>query len=240
MKETRALTIARRFCGPTGTANGGYACGSLAALAPQDTVVRLTKPVPLETALIVEYEDGWPYMRHGDAVVAQSRAAAGSAELTPPERPSRAEAAAAAQHYAGFEKHPAPICFVCGPRRTPDDGLRIYAGTIAPGVVAAPWTPDASLDAGDGAVRSEFMWAALDCPGFAAVAPDMRQMLLGEIAADITRRARIGEPCTVVGWQIASSGRKHEAGTALFGADGERLATARAIWIEPRTASPAA
>ena len=64
----------------------------------------------------------------------------------------------------------------------------------------------------------------------------MRAMLLGELTADVRRRAGIGEPCTVVGWQIASNGRKHEAGTALLGSDGELYATARAIWIEPRAA----
>jgi hypothetical protein len=37
----------------------------------------------------------------------------------------------------------------------------------------------------------------------------------------------------VIGWHIASKGRKHEAGTALFDEDGELCGRARATWIEP-------
>jgi hypothetical protein len=232
LTHASTLTIARRFCGPTGIANGGYLCGALAAFAPGPATVRLAKPVPLETALVIERTAGWPYARHGETVLAEARSGT-LGDLEPPARPSHAAATAAAQSYPGFLRHPAPVCFVCGPRRKPGDGLCIYSGSIAAGIVAAPWTPDSTLDSGDGCVRPEFMWAALDCPGFVAAAPDMRPMLLGELTAGIVRRARVGEPCVVVGWQIASSGRKHEAGTAVL-ADGHVLATARAIWIEPR------
>jgi len=102
--------------------------------------------------------------------------------------------------------------------------------------VAAPWVPDASLDAGDGKVHPEFMSAALDCPGYYAVAPDDRMMLLACLTAHLDRRVHVGEACTAVGWAIGSSGRKHEAGTALFDGKGELCARARALWIEPRAA----
>jgi hypothetical protein len=78
------------------------------------------------------------------------------------------------------------------------------------------------------------MSAALDCPGYFAVIPGERVMLLAQFTAQTERLARVGEPCTVIGWSIGSNGRKHEAGTALFGEDGELCARARAIWIEPR------
>lgn len=227
------LTIAARFCGPSTSANGGYICGLIAQLAREPVTVRLLEPPPLETELVVEIEDGFPCVRHGGHVVARARAGS-VGTLAVPAWPSRDVAAAAARRYRGYATHPAPACFVCGPRRPADDGLRIYPGPVAPGVVAAPWDPDASLDAGDGAVREEFMWAALDCPGYVAAAPDMRSMLLGELTADVRRRARIGEPCIAVGWVIAVDGRKHEAGTAVIGADREPCAMARAIWIEPR------
>jgi hypothetical protein len=105
--------------------------------------------------------------------------------------------------------------------------MRIFAGPIAErGVVAAPWVPDASLDSGDGKVRPEFMSAALDCPGYYAVAPDDRMMLLAEFTAHVDRRVHIGE-----------SGRKHEAGTAIFDGKGELCGKARALWIEPRSSA---
>jgi hypothetical protein len=231
----QTLTIARRFCGPAASANGGYFCGLVAAFARESVTVRLARPPPLETALSIEYANGWPFVRHGEHVVAATRSGAAT-DLVPPARPSHDEAVAAARRYAGFATHPAPLCFVCGPQRSARDGLGIFSGAIAPGVVAGPWLPDGSLDDGRGAVRDEFLWAALDCPGYAALASDMRPMLLGELTADIRGRPTVGEPCTVVGWKIRASGRKHEAGTAVLGRAGDLLATARAIWIEPRSA----
>lgn len=230
----QTLSIDRRFCGPTVSANGGYFCGRVAAFAHESVTVRLLKPLPLETELVVEHSNGLPMVRSGDNVLADTRPGS-IGDLVLPARPSYEAAVAAARHYAGFATHPAPLCFVCGPERIRGDGLCIFSGTIGAGVVAAPWLPDASLDRGDGAVRDEFIWAALDCPGYAALAADMRPMLLGELTAEIHRSASVGEPCTVVGWKIASSGRKHEAGTAVLGRDAALLATARAIWIEPRT-----
>lgn len=232
----KTLTIAARFCGPSTSANGGYICGRIAQLARQPVTVRLLKPPPLETELVVELENGLPCLRHGADVIARARPGS-VGTLATPAWPKRDVAVSVSRHYRGFATHPAPTCFVCGPRRPADDGLRIFPGLVEPGVVAAPWNPDVSLDAGDGAVAEEFMWAALDCPGYVAAAPDMRSMLLGELTADVRRRARIGEPCTAVGWAIATDGRKHETGTAVIGADGQPCALARAIWIEPRAVS---
>jgi len=253
------FAIARRFCGPTDSANGGYTCGTIASYADGPVTVRLLRPVPLATPLVVEDRpDGLLDVLHGETLVAQARPG-DIGDLVPPPPPAYAEAVAASGRYFGFTRHPAPECFVCGPRRGAD-ALRIFAGPLntrgaavtgstvttgstaategtapAPGIAAAPWTPDASLDAGDGAVAAPFVWAALDCPGFAAAAPDMRPMLLGELTARIERRPRMDEACIVVGWAVGTSGRKHEAGTALYGADGRLCAAARAIWIEPRT-----
>jgi hypothetical protein len=234
------LIIERRYCGPTGSGNGGYVCGRIAALAPGGVTVRLLRPVPLDTPLTVIRQDDRLELFDGDTPVAQARPGEIGA-LDPPAAPDRTAASEAARHYAGFAPHhPAPECFVCGPRRPQRDGLGIFPGAVGPeSVVAAPWTPDASLDGGDGKVAPEFLWAALDCPGFHAVAPDVRPMLLGELTAAITRRVAIGEPCVVVGWRIGSEGRKHHAGTALFGADGALCGRARAIWIEPRPSAAA-
>lgn len=227
------LRIARRFCGPTNTANGGYACGTIARFASEPVTVRLLRPVPLDTDLHVAEHGGRLAVLNGDEQVAEARPD-DVGDIEPPQPPSAHEAAEASARYRGFTTHPAPECFVCGPRRAAGDALRIFAGSVRPGVAAALWTPDESLDAGDGRVAPEFMWAALDCPGFAAAAPDMRAMLLGELTARIDQRARIGERCTAVGWVIGASGRKHEVGTALYDSEHALLAIARALWIEPR------
>jgi hypothetical protein len=230
----KSLRVAKRFCGPPTSANGGYFAGLIAALSPNTLSVRLKAPPPLDTGLsVIETPDGRVEVRLGDTVVGEGIPAA--LDLQPPRAPDHQEAIEASRNYVGFTRHSFPTCFVCGTHRAQGDGLWIYAGEV-PGrdLVAAPWTPDPSLDRGDGAVRPEFMSAALDCPGYFAVIPGERVMLLAQFTAQTERLARVGEPCTVIGWSIGSNGRKHEAGTALFGEDGELCARARAIWIEPR------
>jgi len=230
-----ALAIAKRFCGPPHSANGGYFCGLVASLSSDTLTVRLMKPPPLDTPIDAETQpDGTIVVRQGTDVVAQARPAE-PLTLETPVPPSYLEALDASVRYPGFIEHPYPTCFVCGPQRSRGDGLRVFAGPVnGRHVFAAPWVPDASLDRGDGKVRPEFMWAAMDCPGcFAANTTGRGNWLLGEFTAHVDRCVHIDEPCRVVAWHIGSKGRKHEAGTALFDEDGELCGRARAIWIEP-------
>jgi hypothetical protein len=235
----KTLTIAARFCGPPSSSNGGYFAGLVATRASRTLAVRLLKPPPLDTELTVrDLGDGALEVVHGEEPIGAARPAALSLEAKP--APDYLEAVEASRHYAGFRYHRFPTCFVCGVQRARRDGLRIFAGPLAErGIVAAPWVPDVSLEGGDGKVRPEFMSAALDCPGYYAVAPDDRMMLLAEFTAHIDRLVHIGEPCTLVGWEIGSSGRKHEAGTAIYDGKGELCGRARALWIEPRDTGPA-
>jgi hypothetical protein len=62
-------------------------------------------------------------------------------------------------------------------------------------------------------------------------------MLLAEFTAHVDRLVHVGESCTLIGWQIGASGRKHEAGTAIFDGKGELCGKARALWIEPRSSA---
>ncbi len=228
------LIIATRFRGPPASSNGGYFAGLVATLAARTVSVRLLKPPPLDTELTVSaLDDGGVRVLHGEEPIGEAHPA--DLALAAPPAPDYLEAVEASRHYAGFRYHRFPSCFVCGTQRVRGDGLRLFAGPIAVrNVVAAPWVPDASLDAGDGKVRAEFMSAALDCPGYYAVAPDDRMMLLAEFTAHVDRRVHIGESCTLVGWRIDSIGRKHEAGTAIFDGKGQLCGRARALWIEPR------
>jgi hypothetical protein len=228
------IVIARRFCGPPTSANGGYFAGAVAALAARTVTVRLLKPPPLEVALSVqEGADGALRVHEGVLAVGEAHPATLSLESAP--RASHFEAVEASRDYAGFRTHRFPSCFVCGIDRVRGDGMRIFAGPLPElGIVAAPWVPDASLDAGDGKVRAEFMSAALDCPGYYAVALQDQMMLLAEFTVQMDRRVQVGEACTVIGWRIGGQGRKHEAGTALFDGRGELCGRARALWIEPR------
>lgn len=229
------VTIDPRFCGPPDSGNGGYVCGIVAAAAAGPVAVRLKRPPPLGAALELAERDGLLQLLHAGAVVAEARP--GPVELEVPAAPDHAEAVIASLGYVGFGQHAFPGCFVCGPRRIAGDGLRIFAGPLGDGRrVAAPWVPDGSLADGSAQVLPEFLWAALDCPGYFATPMAGRLALLGELAAHIERRPSAGEPCVVYGWERSSEGRKHYAGTAIVGPDGEVIARAAATWIELKDA----
>jgi hypothetical protein len=160
-------------------------------------------------------------------------------ELDVPDPVHPADAMEAARRYPGFALHPYPTCFVCGPLREEGDGLRIFPGPVTGrDVVAAPWTPGRTLANGDGMVRPEFVWAALDCPGaFANGFPEI-PMVLGRLTVELIRPVRAGQPLVVLGWSEGSERRKHFAGTAILADQGELLAQARAAWIRLAPAEP--
>jgi hypothetical protein len=225
------MIIAQRFCGPPDSANGGYTAGLLASQLRGAVEVTLRRPPPLERELSLLVAGEQARLSQGDVLIAEARRAA--VEVEPPPAPSFARASALSKRYIGHTKHHFPSCFVCGPARQPGDGLRIFPGGERDGdPVAAPWVPDLSLAEPNGALRQEFMWAALDCIGyFAIAAPDYPIALLGRMTADIIGSVNTGEPCVVVGWPLAREGRKLEAATALYDHDGKPLGTARQTWI---------
>lgn len=242
MTDGSLIRIERRFRGPPDSGNGGYVCGRLARLADETVRVRLHRPPPLDIVMhAVPCGPGVLELRHGDALIADtapSELGIGLG-LAVPASPGYEAALHASQRFVGLRRHPFDGCFVCGPRRARGDGLRIFAGHVdGASLVAAPWLPDLSLASAEGKVAPEFMWAALDCPGWSAASLDGRVMLLGEFTAHVDRCVHVDEPCVIAGWVIRREGRKCEVGTALYDEDGECCARARALWIEPRNAMP--
>jgi hypothetical protein len=230
--------IDSRYCGPPRSGNGGYVCGRLAEFIDGPAAVRLKAPPPLDADLRIERDEEVVRLLAGDAPIAEARPA--GLDLQPPAPPSYAEAEASSKAYPGFARHPFPRCFVCGPQRSPGDGLCIFPGpTDENGVVATPWIADAVF-AEDGAIRKRFLWAALDCSsGWAIVPEDLESAIavLGELHARIDGRVAPGERCVVIGWPLAIEGRRRRAGSAVFGADGRAVALAQATWIEvPKSA----
>ena len=224
------FSIARRFRGPPRSGNGGYVAGALAKQLGGTAAVRIKAPPPLETELTLEIDEDHVRLLHQSIVVAEARTA--QLTLQPPVAPTFARAEEAARSFSGFDKHPLPECFVCGPQREAGDALRIFPGARGE-LFIAPWVPHASLADASGNVAPEFLWAALDCPGgFAVIKPAGKLIVLGELCARIDGRVSPGERCVVAGWEIGREGRKRHAGTAVYSADGEPVAVARATWIE--------
>ncbi|WP_179472971.1 hypothetical protein [Mycolicibacterium vinylchloridicum] len=228
-----SLMLGGRFNGPPGSANGGYACGVIAGRVPADLVeVRLLKPPPLDTALLVE-ETGPVYEVRpaGGDVVAVAKPVDEPVEVLPPVLDIPADATDA----VADANHPFRSCFTCGPDREAGDGLRIFVKRL-PGqsVLADRWTPDETLADDGGAVRPEIVWAALDCPGGWAAFNRIPGgvAVLARMTARIDRVPRIGEQCVVVATSDWHDGRDIGARSALYTADGEPLAAARAVWID--------
>jgi hypothetical protein len=225
------LRLGERFCGPPGSANGGYACGAIAELLGGGVEVTLRRPPPLGRSLRLRPRDGGGALVHdGDELVAEARPA--TVTLGVPGVVSPAQAARAAERYPLFAGHPFPTCFTCGPDRAAGDGLRVFPGPVPGGDLwAAPWTPDPSVADQDGLVAPEVVWAALDCPGGIAIM-DGAVAVLGRMAAQVLARPRAGTPYCLVAWPDGpADGRKRPAGSALLDGHGGVLAAARAVWV---------
>lgn len=229
------VVIENRFRGPADSGNGGYSCGVLARHADSRSAeVTLRLPPPLNRPLEVETgEGGSALMRDGEALVAEAHTIDGF-ELEIPSPIGVEEAEAARQDSPLHQRHPFPGCFVCGPERQPGDGLCIVCGPIGTDLVAAPWQVDDSVPVENGAVAAEIVWAALDCPGGLSgmLVPEVGTCVLGRLAARLHQPIEPGETYVAIGWPIDHEGRKVHAGSAIFSAEGELLADARATWIE--------
>jgi hypothetical protein len=231
------VVIDERFRGPPDSANGGYTCGRLAEHVEGHAVeVTLRLPPPLGRPLTVQRRDGGALLLDGETVVAEAEPAELELELPEPVDPTTATEAA--RGYLGFDVHPFPGCFVCGPQRTPGDGLRIFPGRVAGRgeLYACPWTPGPDLAGPDSAVRRAIVWASLDCPTASPVANRAGDppIVLARMRAELRAPVQAGEPHVLVSWPIEVDGRKRHAGSALFDAAGKPLACARALWIELR------
>lgn len=235
---TETIDIPRRFNGPLESGNGGYSAGALAGCADGPVEVSLRRPVPLDTALAIRQgDDGGVLALDGEELVAEGRPAR-ALELEVPAPVSVEEARAARARYRGLTSGPFSRCFVCGLAR--EDAFGVQAGPVeGRDVVASPWTPLEWTADESGAVRPEIVWAVLDCPTYFAAyveAPDpLPPAVLARLAARIDVPVRAGEEHVVIAWPIDRDGRKLRAGSAVLSSDGEALAVAEALLIEPRS-----
>jgi hypothetical protein len=226
-----ALTVAARFGGPPGTANGGYLAGRLAAEVGAATVsVRLRRPTPLDRPLGLRRDGRAVELFDGDELLARAEPA--ELDLDVPVPPTPAEAAAAAAALPPRTQHPFPDCFGCGPHRRPGDAVAALLGPL-PGrsdVWAGTWRPTAELPSAGGEAAPETVWAALDCPSFQPLTDGVPHVL-GTLVARQERPVRLDAEHVLMAWALGREGRRATSASAVIGPDGEVCALGRAIWF---------
>jgi hypothetical protein len=221
------VTVQSRFRGPTTSGNGGYVAGLLAArLGTGPVTVTLRTPPPLETPLAVEPSSSGLSLMDGSTLVASAGAGGAESDLAAVDPIEVASVADISARYPGFGTHPFPECFVCGPARSPGDGLRLFPGRVGDGRTACLWAVGADV-----AGAAEFVWAALDCPGGWSAPIEGRPMVLGRITAVVSAVPEAGESCLVMGRFDGTEGRKTWTDSTAYGADGRVLGRARSTWI---------
>jgi hypothetical protein len=229
------IVISGRFNGPRTSGNGGYSGGLLAdRLEAPAAEVSLRSPVPLDQPLEVVHNGEGLRALHGETLVAEARSLPGL-DLELPAPVGVEDARRARERYRGLSDGLFSHCFVCG--RAREDSFEVFAGKVEDReLVASPWTPPAWTAGPSGAVRPEFVWAALDCPTYFAC------HLEGELTLSMLVRQRTevrapvlpGEEQVVMAWPIEIEGRKRLAGAAVVSPDGEALAVTEILLIEPR------
>ena len=226
-------SIPARFNGPPGSANGGYACGTLGVLIGDTAEVTLRKPPRLDATMVVRRGNRGLSLWDGETVIADARGAELDIELPPLPSAEQIQAAEVRFHERrrsyGFT-----TCFVCGPDRDHGDGLRIFPAPIEDQqLVAAFWSPTLNLANDEGVVDPRVVWAALDCPTFfgGALLGQERQSVLGRMTAKLVKPVFADQTYTVTGWPVDLNGRITIGASAIHDADGELCAISRGTWV---------
>ncbi|MCE9499688.1 MAG: hypothetical protein K8R21_04195 [Leptospira sp.] len=238
--------LSKRFCGPPKTGNGGFTAGLLVEAVGTDAAeIRLLNPTPVETSIIIESEKGLRGTIFNDSKKALATLKSIPDEDFPeynlPVVPDLDDAKKMSVLYAGFTTHPFPTCFVCGPKREVNDGMRIFVGPAPEQIgfdnlLVGHWLPDETIASQNGFIRDAAIWGALDCPGgFSAVSDDPRLIVLSKICGRIIERPKVGENCIVMTWRLKRMTRAFKVMTAIFESESIRLlAIAAALCLAPR------
>lgn len=223
--------------GRPGLGQGGYSSARFALALPEPVDVNLRAAIPLDSPMaVVPTDSGWD-LRRGEATIMQAvrRSTAGPLPRTEPV--AVPDAAEAMSRFAGHDQHEAPVCFSCG---LGEQSMRVWPGRLADGTprVATRWVPPASVAGDDGVVDEAIVWTVLDCvQGFYVnYVPERHNSLTVRFAAEVVTPVRAGAEYAIVGFGDGSGwdGRKRGASANIFDADGNLVAAATSLWVEPR------
>ena len=223
------LTIDHRFRGPRRSGNGGVSAGLAAGFLDGPVTVRLRRPPPLDRPLTVHRGPDDVRVSGGEELMLQARPATDTVEVAVDEELLQRT----------FDRgttpvprgHPAPECFVCGPR---EDGLRTCPSVVdGTQLWATVWIPDRSVSSDGVPVDPQVVWGALDCPAGIAVVRHGRAPLtyfpaFTELTVTLERPVAVGRPVAVWGWSSGQDADRVDGSTAIIDTDGVVRATGHA------------
>jgi hypothetical protein len=224
------LTIASRFQGIEGMAQGGHVAGVVASAIGSDVAVTFRSPCPLDSPLdLVEHEDGYRLL-HGSRVILEAEP-----DVTTPVAPPPVSYAAAEAARRWAESQPMGMqvstCFSCGDG---PDAFLVHAGRVEGSDLYATPLNHPGWAAPDGPVEHRFLWAPIDCAAGwrVALGAGGRPAVTGRLKVRVHTDVAAGSPLVVVadaepGW----SGRKRRARSAIYADDGSLVASSESLWI---------
>jgi len=225
--------VPHRFNGPPNSGNGGWCVALLGKHVGAEVEVTLKRPIPLGRDIQVITSGSAATLVDGDVEIASARRA--ELDLDIPDAISFAEAARARANFTGYKTHPFPNCFVCGTGRRCGEGMCLFTGRLAEGIVASSWVPQAEFADEEGHVPPELVCAALDCPGawgFIDRYGINGPVVLGRMTYRLDKPIRAEGRYVVMGWALGREGRKLFSGTVVYDAHGSACAAAAATWIQ--------
>ncbi|PJZ27642.1 hypothetical protein [Leptospira kmetyi] len=257
MKQTSSISnfesieINEKYCGPPNSGNGGYVAGITAnPIEHKAAVIKIRAPAPLGETLYYSGDSGKNGIRllskESNLVIAEAKEDSEFYRDVPELNSSSLEGI---QHpekeYLGFKQHPFPTCFVCGPNRNHEDGMRIFPAKISDQVGfthlhGAFWNPWKDLSGTDGNVRNEIVWAALDCPGgFAVSYVEPTLIVLAKLRGRLLEPIFPEVPYAILSWEIGRNRRQRIAGTAIYRIEDRKcVAYSEALWMVPGNWDP--
>ena len=253
-----SVSIDSVYNGPVNCGNGGYISGLLAGFIEGDAEIRINAAFPVETSLQVKNTDQGIGVYLDDKLLGSARGI--QLKLAIPTPPNFASATAASQRFDFMHASDPKGCYVCSPRRTVDNGLRVFCGALSEvieidssidwrtqieeNIVAAAWRPTDNLCNSAGNIDNIYVWSALDCPGayaIKAVEADAGLQLLGTCSGSIKTPLNPNEDYIISSWKISpNNGRKRFMGVAIHNTTGELMACAEQIWFDVGSTLPRA
>ena len=231
--------LATQFCGPPHSGNGGYFCGLIAEHFTQPLSIRLKAPPPLNTRLTIEGDDHNAEVMAGPQTIASLKFVHAPPEASPPIALEDARNISDEGLQNSRVNHPFPNCFVCGPKRQTQDGMRIFTGPSQNKTLyAAHWYAEPCWSSDGTYIDTRFIWAAMDCPSsgpaFATTLDPHSQIayVLGTLELHIEHKPKIRNHYIITCTLDEDNGKVYKTRVSLYDEEHKLHARGAAVWVQ--------